>query len=91
MNDFDDATQTEDVDSEDEDDRDSQEPNRRAGINPTFLILIVESEQDIGEHHNPRHEPASEAQHLDISLVIQERLDEEHPEEDSLAEHPGVG
>ena len=90
LDDFDDVTQTEDIDSEDEDDRDCQEPNRRAGVHPTFLILIVESEQDIGEHHHPWHDPAHETQHLDTSLSIKERLDEEHPEEDSLGQHPGV-
>ena len=90
LNDFDDVTQAEDIDSEDEDDRDCQEPNRRAGVHPTFLILIVEPEQDIGEHHHPWHDPAQETQHLDTSLSIKERLDEEHPEEDSLAQHPGV-
>ena len=65
LNNFEDVIQTEDIDGDDEDDRDCQEPDRRAGVHPTFLILIVESEEAIGEHHQPWHAPASEAQHLD--------------------------
>ena len=90
MNDFEDVTQTEDVDGDDEDDRDCQEPDRGAGVHPTLVVLIVESEEAIGEHHHRWHPPASETQHLDTSLLLKERFEEEHPEEDSLAQHPGV-
>ena len=90
MDDLEDVTETEDIDGDDEDDRESEEPDRGAGVHPTFLILKVESEEDVGEHHHPGHHPASETEHLDTSLLVHERFDEKHPEEDSLPQHPGV-
>ena len=90
MNDFEDVTETEDIDNDDEDDRDCQEPNRGPGVHPAFLILIVESEGDVGDHHQAGDDPASETQDLDTSLLVKERFEEKHPEEDCLTQHPGV-
>ena len=60
-------------------------------IHPTQFILILETEDDIREDDEDGHDPAKNAQEDQECLLLNEGLDQNHPEEGSLSQHPAVG
>ena len=60
-------------------------------IHPTQFILILETVDDIREDDEDGHDPAKNAQEDQKSLLLNEGLDQNHPEECSLSQHPAVG
>ena len=60
-------------------------------VHPAQLIFILKSVEDVGEDDEDWQNPAQDAQHHQEHLLLYEGLDQDHPEESSLGQHPAVG